>query len=324
MATENEPGGAQAAPTVVGSPPQQRLIPRQAAAPDIRRGTLPGQRRAGEQVAPAPTGPLTVADVRARQLEILRTVDAFCGAHEIRWSLAFGTLLGAVRHGGYIPWDDDIDLMMPRADYERFCAAFNDSEIAGTTYAVGCGANTADWPYPFAKVHDRRTTLHEYSRHTVTLGVNIDIFPIDGCGSAVHTRGNKLLRRMHTAKYVQPRAGRSMRRRMTLALVRGTLRPFSMTRLTTWWTRWALRHPDGDSTTWAIHVGPGDWSVPSAALAPDSVVRFEDLTMPAPADVDAVLTAIYGNYLQLPPEDKRVTHHAFTAHWGACTPDGTS
>ena len=66
-------------------------------------------------------------EIRSIQIAILNSVDAFCRKNNLKYSLAYGTLIGAVRHKGFIPWDDDIDIIMPRPDYDRFVAKYKDS-----------------------------------------------------------------------------------------------------------------------------------------------------------------------------------------------------
>lgn len=117
---------------------------------------------------------ISIEELKALQIEILQSVHDFCVEHQLHYTLAFGTLLGAVRHQGYIPWDDDIDIMMPRKDYEQFVSTYRHN-----IYKVYDYRHDADYVHPFAKVADTRTILEEQA-NMKDIGINIDIFPLDG------------------------------------------------------------------------------------------------------------------------------------------------
>ena len=112
-------------------------------------------------------------ELRDLQLDILQNVHDFCVAHGIHYSLAYGTLLGAIRHKGYIPWDDDIDIAMLRPDYEKFMREYKDE-----VYRFCECRLDKDIHIGFGKVEDTRTIIIE-AGNTKNLGVTIDVFPID-------------------------------------------------------------------------------------------------------------------------------------------------
>lgn len=116
-------------------------------------------------------------ELKNLQLKILDHVDAFCHEHQIHYSLSSGTLLGAVRHGGYIPWDDDIDIMMLREDYEKFRACYL-ANNKNERYQLVDHVTQKKYCLPFMKIHDTDTLIREDWQFT-DLGINIDIFPID-------------------------------------------------------------------------------------------------------------------------------------------------
>ncbi len=100
-------------------------------------------------------------ELKRIQLDILRNVHKFCLEHNINYSLAYGTLLGAVRHKGFIPWDDDIDIMMLRNDYDRFIKEYPESD----EYGLCCFEKDTNYPYSFAKVQDKKTSLIEFCEY---------------------------------------------------------------------------------------------------------------------------------------------------------------
>lgn len=117
-----------------------------------------------------------IAELRKVQTGILDDIHRFCTANGIMYFLSCGTLIGAVRHKGYIPWDDDLDLYMPRKDYDRFVKLYTD---AGGRYRVLDPKKEKNYFYTFAKVVDTRTLLVETETEGYQIGVYVDIFPVD-------------------------------------------------------------------------------------------------------------------------------------------------
>ena len=120
---------------------------------------------------------LSDKEVRELQVRLLDTIDEFCRANNIPYSLSGGTMIGAVRHKGFIPWDDDIDLFMRRDDYQRFLATFNGNYPHYET--VDCVSDPG-YALPFAKVMDMSTQLIEGGNKLFCYGIYVDIFPVDG------------------------------------------------------------------------------------------------------------------------------------------------
>ena len=128
---------------------------------------------------------VTPEELKRIQLDLLQKTADFCEQNGLRYFLCGGTLIGAVRHKGYIPWDDDIDIAMPRPDYDRFINTFNKQE---NYYQVVSRENNHAYSYAFAKVYDNRTILQELHYKGSTFGVYIDILPADGVKDASQIR----------------------------------------------------------------------------------------------------------------------------------------
>ena len=253
------------------------------------------------------------------QLEILDGVHAFCVKNSIRYSLAFGTLLGAVRHKGYIPWDDDIDIMMPRPDYNRFVTSFN-----GAFNHLVVAAPELDLGYyaSYANVYDNRTLLIEGANghRGMDLGVKIDVFPLDGIplpeedymnlkkdlwvkNCVLYAKRIKLLKSKHKVSFIKTRIKNWFKSYKTIQKeITNTISKYSF---------------DESDFVDVLAFNPYLHSTRfySSVATDYNRVPFEDREYMCVKDYHSVLQGLYGDYMQLPPEEKRIPHHGFTAYW---------
>jgi lipopolysaccharide cholinephosphotransferase len=271
-------------------------------------------------VPPTPpvAAPVTHQELRELQLGILTGFDALCRELGVDYQLAYGTLLGAVRHGGFIPWDDDVDVMMARADYDRLLPRFDSA--APADLVLGCPLTQPGWPLPYAKVSDARTEVVEPLEVPITLGVNIDVFPVDALPASrllarVQHVELRVLRWALELRYIAAERGREWHHPLAISVVKPVLRLVPVQRIVRALTRSAQRGRNRPSDRAGVRVGSFDWSVPRSRLEPPGEVLFEGFRCAAPADPDAVLAELYGDYRRLPPEREQVTHHAFVATW---------
>ncbi len=120
----------------------------------------------------------SVEEFKQIQIDILLAINKFCNEHNIKYSLACGTLLGAIRHKGFIPWDDDIDIYLLREDYNKLITVF--PSLLDGKYSLNSLERNPLWNRPYAKAFDTQTIEIEAVRNNVpNMGIGIDVFPID-------------------------------------------------------------------------------------------------------------------------------------------------
>jgi lipopolysaccharide cholinephosphotransferase len=134
-----------------------------------------------------------IRPLQMRMLRVLKALDETCKAHDLRYGIFAGSLIGAVRHKGFIPWDDDMDVLMPRPDYERFIEHSRD--WLPEPYEFVCAENDPEYPLPFGKIQDASTTLIERRHLSYLGGIYVDVFPLDAVPK------NIIARRLHFSRY---------------------------------------------------------------------------------------------------------------------------
>ncbi|MBQ9184360.1 MAG: LicD family protein [Bacteroidales bacterium] len=253
---------------------------------------------------------------------LIATLKAFaelCDREGLRWYMAFGSAIGAVRHGGIIPWDDDIDVYMPREDFQRMLTLQNPEGYE----ILHLSRSSQPLPYTYAKFCDASSTIWEQRKYPCLIGVFIDIFPLDQVSAGIATP----MRKIYAKTLVAYKRGI---RRTTfgqwwhgtihdkLAAVQDLLYYRPMRRR----NKDFLMKVDEDVTC----LGGDNYILYDNIYGDSKVVydkslfegeplmaNFEGMKVPLPSGNDTLLTQIYGDYMTPPPEDKRVSghHHYF-------------
>lgn len=258
---------------------------------------------------------LTLEEIKREELGLLLKFKEFCDRYDLRFYLAGGTLLGAVRHGGFIPWDDDIDVCMPRPDWDKLVSLSDSLETEfdvvlrpypGAT--LGCT--------PFVKVCSKDIFV-QAEKEQEESALWVDVFPVDGLPEdravvereyeKANTIRSFIMIASSTAK-----SGRNSLRRAIKRVIGPVLRFPAVRKLLYKRLESIARSVFYGSTntvgavTWGLY-GTGE-AMPLKSFEKRESVKFEGHDMPCMSCWREYLTGIYGDYMQLPPEEKRVTH----------------
>lgn len=249
---------------------------------------------------------------------ILKEFDAFCKNNNINYFIIGGTVLGAVRHQGFIPWDDDIDVGLLRDDYNKLIKCIDKLPLP---YIGEFPEFSEDFHLNFGKIYDSSTTVMTDTPFKQRRGVWIDVFPIDGVFK------NKLFRNMHFALIFIVEKLISARRqlehqcikkkgweKLIFSLIGKSTKFLSLSSL----TRIMNFLLSIKSVEKSIYVGNlvGRWGRNKEVHLKENIINFnylnfEGVAFPAPSNSDEYLKKLYGDYMKLPPVDKRNSGHSF-------------
>lgn len=262
--------------------------------------------------------------IQLNQLAVAKEIHRICQKYDIPYILIGGTLLGAVRHKGFIPWDDDLDIGFTRENYERFLAAAK-QDLDPKYYLQEWRSDPA-YANPFGKIRINGTKFVESSvkNKEAHAGIFVDIFPYDEYPEGTLKRKLlcvrlTLLRQVLVLKtgyceYVS-RTGK-MRRQIAKALLFPILYLYacanSKEALVNRFEKIACKYNGQKHELYYEHSGAspyGKWVIPSECFEQRMLMQFEDAEFSVPVNFDKYLSIGYGNYMELPPENKRTNRH---------------
>lgn len=263
-------------------------------------------------------------EIQAVSLEILKKVADVCDSQGLKYSLAWGTLIGAVRHHDYIPWDDDVDIIMSRPDYIKLKKYFNDN--ANNLYPLKLFDNDVkDYPYELARVSNDEYYIDTCNEKPCGMGIFIDIYILDGTGDTYEDAwdfASKMCKYprlifLATRKYYHFGTTRGFFKRIFKFFV------FIYAKIMgkNYFERRMMANIRDDSYNENEYVGCVTWcerpkySVIKKSEYEDLIeIQFGKYTFKVIREYDKYLKMWYGDYMQLPPEKERIYHHLYKAY----------
>lgn len=259
-------------------------------------------------------------DLQKTEFDLLRELIRICDTLELKYYLVCGSALGAVKYGGFIPWDDDIDVALPRPDYELLCQKAP-SMLPDDMFLQNF-ITDPNYPILSSKLRDLNTTYIEKNMQDLDIvhGVFIDVFPIDGLPNTASEQ-KKYLKKLHA---FERRRSANLPRKRGVGIGLRSLGIYWINRLTGIYrntgetlrklTEYVKRYSPEKSEIWCIHheERSPDAFNPASWYGDGADAEFEGLKVKIPAEYDRYLTKRYGSWRDDLPEDEKVGHHYYT------------
>lgn len=261
-----------------------------------------------------------ITEIHNLLLQMLNWYHNFCEKNSLRYYVIGGTMLGAIRHNGFIPWDDDIDVGMPRRDYEKFAKLMSHEQHNRYTF------ETADMKhhgflFPYAKIYDTKTTFIENiarTRYQLKRGIYLDVFPIDGIGDSEeeskknYEKISKMLLLLSIIKssVTKNREWYKNLAIITIQLLFWGINPRYLINII---NKLCKKHDFDSSSIVGNLVGAWGYReiMKKEYFGEPQEYKFETITVYGVERPDNYLSCLYGDYMKLPPEEKRTSHHSY-------------
>ena len=262
---------------------------------------------------------LTIEETQKDTLKILLKVDSICEKLNIQYWGMYGTLIGAIRHKGFIPWDDDLDVCMKRNDYNKLLTFFykNNNEYNGLYLDNIKTSDTC--AFYITRICDKEHELNFYNTNHKS-GLFVDIYPFDGMGNDKKFWVEKKKKIYHLQKMMaMSNYQKSFGKNRVNSILNAPLKEIAHLKGAKYYFDKMDKLSQTFSWDESKYVGlPGWgeelWFLPKDCFETTIKVPFEDTFLPIPQGYDAILTELYGDYMKLPPEEKRKPQHDYIAY----------
>ena len=249
--------------------------------------------------------------LQLKLLELMKILHEVCTKNNINYYMLGGTMLGAIRHQGFIPWDDDMDIGIPRKDYEKLLAL---PQIEWPEHIhIKTAKNSQDLIFPYSKIMNKNTTLVEERLDGILGGIYIDIFPLDGAGNSSFTEKMSYYKFYWKQGLLYNNQDHGTKKSLPRRVVQWYARKQDVKKLFNSADK-CMKSIDYNKSK-IIGNFAGAWGIkefmPKEYLGTPTLYKFEDSVFYGAENSDAYLTSLYGDYMKLPPIEKRKSHHNF-------------
>lgn len=264
--------------------------------------------------------PLSIEEIHEGTLEIIKKLIEICDEINVNYFVAYGSLIGAVRHKGFIPWDDDFDVIMLRPDYDKFCRYCDEHEKELYPFRLMNHKNTPDYPFTISRLNDLRYRMESVGYPDAGMGLFIDIYPYDGCGNDF-TKAKKYIERrksfyqmclglIYSHNFFPTNRSKlyTIPRLFVMVVAKLIGKNYFMNKL----ENLKNTYDYGSSeyvycVIWDRAVCPlkKEWFMEKIETT------FESLTVSIPKQYKEILTLLYGDYMQLPPKEEQKASHNY-------------
>ncbi len=274
---------------------------------------------------------LTLAEIQQGSYQILKKISDICKENGWKWFLAYGTLIGAIRHQGIIPWDDDIDIMMPRPDYEELKRYFIQNKASLYPLKLFNKETVKKYPHLISRISDQRYYLEFENEIDYGIGLFVDVYPLDGVGNDL----NSAVKLTRKTKKLASLCFLTSRKRFATDNTESKLKMLVKLPAFFWARMLGNQHyidklnnlAQTNSYDESKYVACAAWpagkkngrerDVFEKSLFETMMIRFEDGEFPVPVGYDMILSITYGDYMKPPSEEGKKTHHTYYAYRGS-------
>ena len=262
---------------------------------------------------------LTLKEIQDGSLEVLKKLQEIFKQHNWRFYLVYGSLIGAIRHKGFIPWDDDIDIWVPRKDYEEFIDYYRTHIEEFDYYEVLHYSTNPKYPYVIARFSDSRYTIDYNSIKDYGLGLFIDLYPLDEVNPSDYNFKKKLNHykdNLGKLTIISKNKFKQFIKQIYKCLFLLFTFNFKITNYIKRIDRLSQKYNGSNQeyvtvTCWEFNKGP---YLKKDIFDNETFTQFENVLVPIPNNYDKILRIMYGDYMVLPPENERIGHHFYKAY----------